>query len=414
MKTLLTTLALTFALTLQAHAAQVVESVAAVINDAVITQQDVDKRFQFILRQIDGELAPQDKEALYQRTIGQLIDEELLAQHAEDKGIRVNDREIQQAIANIERANNLKPGSFENMASGLRQTAKQKVKTEVLRRKVIDREIRPRISISNAEIDLLIKSLLSDSQVLERELSQIFIEAATPGEKEAAKKQIEQIYNQLQKGENFATLARAYSEDGSADKGGYLGWFSVGELSPQIEEGIEGLEVGSISEPIASRTGWHILKVSSQRETLPFDTKPIEEVNLVVIKAPKNDENEKQLKRIRRDLDDYKDVMAFFEEINDYPSFSASQNFGWMKKAEVPSSIAPYMDGLDGGEPSRVIETDDEVMVLFLAGERQTLPDKLQTYRERVRQRLMDNRIELANRRFVRDLRRRAFIDIRL
>ena len=74
------------------------------------------------------------------------------------------------------------------------------------------------------------------------------------------------LKNRIEQGDNFATLARAYSEDkGSAVEGGDLGWAPPGTFVPAFEETMNSLEKGVISEPFKSQFGWHILEVTDRR-----------------------------------------------------------------------------------------------------------------------------------------------------
>lgn len=83
---------------------------------------------------------------------------------------------------------------------------------------------------------------------------------------ERAKQQLDQLRLRiLQGGESFEDLARRYSKDSSAPQGGDLGWLSPGETVPQFEQAMDALSEGSVSQPIKSPFGWHLIKVDSRR-----------------------------------------------------------------------------------------------------------------------------------------------------
>ncbi|MEC5423700.1 peptidylprolyl isomerase [Virgibacillus sp. C22-A2] len=75
-----------------------------------------------------------------------------------------------------------------------------------------------------------------------------------------------EVKEKLDKGEDFAELAGEYSTDGSAEDGGNLGYFSIGQMVPEFEEVAFGMDEGDISEPVASQYGFHIIKVNDKRE----------------------------------------------------------------------------------------------------------------------------------------------------
>ncbi len=77
---------------------------------------------------------------------------------------------------------------------------------------------------------------------------------------------LEAIYQRLLKGEDFASLAKEFSEDkGSALKGGDLDWTAKGTMVPEFEAVMEETAIGSISKPFLSQYGWHVLKVEGRR-----------------------------------------------------------------------------------------------------------------------------------------------------
>ncbi|MDY6979242.1 MAG: peptidylprolyl isomerase [Pseudomonadota bacterium] len=82
-----------------------------------------------------------------------------------------------------------------------------------------------------------------------------------------ARQRLARLRERIQRGESFADLARAHSDDtGSAAEGGSLGWFNPGSMVPRFEEVVNRLDPGQISQPFQSRFGWHIVEVISRRK----------------------------------------------------------------------------------------------------------------------------------------------------
>lgn len=102
--------------------------------------------------------------------------------------------------------------------------------------------------------------------VEQRLVSHILIkpsEIRTPAQ---AQQQINDLYNRIQNGENFADLAREFSDDpGSGSEGGSLGWTQSGQMVPEFEQVMNSTPIGGVSEPFESRFGWHILTVLDKR-----------------------------------------------------------------------------------------------------------------------------------------------------
>lgn len=82
-----------------------------------------------------------------------------------------------------------------------------------------------------------------------------------------AKNRLDQLYQRIKGGEDFAALARAHSDDkGSAIKGGDLGWVNPGDLVPRFEEVMDALPINGLSEPFRTQFGWHIVQVLERRD----------------------------------------------------------------------------------------------------------------------------------------------------
>jgi len=76
-----------------------------------------------------------------------------------------------------------------------------------------------------------------------------------------------QLRDRIEQGEDFATLARAHSQDpGSASEGGDLGWVTPGQMVPEFEQAMDQLGIGETSQPVESRFGWHLIQVLARRE----------------------------------------------------------------------------------------------------------------------------------------------------
>lgn len=78
---------------------------------------------------------------------------------------------------------------------------------------------------------------------------------------------IQQLHDRIVQGEDFATLARANSQDpGSGSNGGDLGWVTPGQMVPEFEKAMDNLKVGEVSEPVKSPFGWHLIQVQERRQ----------------------------------------------------------------------------------------------------------------------------------------------------
>jgi len=159
----------------------------------------------------------------------------------------------------------------------------EKVKVAYL--EVSREQIAKTIDISDDEV----KELYDDNQIKytdpeQRQASHILIPVNKDGDAESKKKardKIEQLYKQLQSGEDFSELAEQYSKDpGSAKKGGDLGYFGKGVMVPEFEKMAFSLAINAIGEPIESPFGFHIIKLTAIKEA---QIKPLSEVKQKIV-----------------------------------------------------------------------------------------------------------------------------------
>ena len=106
-------------------------------------------------------------------------------------------------------------------------------------------------------------------------ISQILIALGPGSELLAVREKAQEVYAQLKKGERFEELAAKYSDGPEGRRGGNLGYIRQGDILPQIQKAIEQAPPGSVTEPIASPIGMHIIRVDDRK---PSEFRPFEEV----------------------------------------------------------------------------------------------------------------------------------------
>ncbi|HHH13704.1 MAG TPA: molecular chaperone SurA [Thiolapillus brandeum] len=115
-----------------------------------------------------------------------------------------------------------------------------------------------------------------------------------------ARIRLEQLYQRIQGGEDFAALARAHSDDkASALKGGDLGWVTPGDLVPKFEEVMNSLEIGQLSQPFRTQFGWHIVQVLDRREKDVTTESKRDEARLAIRKRKSEEALQLYLRKLR-------------------------------------------------------------------------------------------------------------------
>ena len=400
------------------HAA---DRIVAVVNDQVITLSQLQARTRLNLRQVGlANATAQQQEAVSKRSLSNLIDEELQRQYAEKSGVTLTKAETETSIANVKQAMGDEVWKTFT-AGGLEQAAKDKILAETRWQILIERNIRPRVQVSTAEADRLIAELAKGREIQEREISVIQMEPGTTPEDDKAKlDKLTELKQKVAAGEPFAELARAHSDDKSAVNGGKLGWFTTGELNPQLEQSLDSLQPGQTSEPIRTPTGWYLVRLDNTRSGTPVTIDPQTQLELFLLATPTPEgktayrDLEKSFDTTTARLKTRDNVTSYFSTSGFAESFPASTALGWVTQTDLDPILAKAIGNSHSGSWTGTVTVNGNSARLYLANTRQIMPEKLNQYREKVLSNLFGNRVELEARRFMQNLRQRAFLDIRL
>lgn len=254
-------------------APQVVDKVAAVVNNGVVLESDVNSMMQSVKGQSQqaGQQLPDDK-TLRHQILERLVMDNILLQKAKQAGLQVSDAQLDQAIANIAQQNKL---SIDQLRSRLAYdgmnyaTYREQIRQEMATSEVRNSEVRRRVSILPQEVDSLAEQMASQNSAgTELNISHILLplsENPTQQQVDDQEKLARQLTSEARSGADFAKLAIANSADAQALKGGNMGWGRLQELPSLFAQALVTAKKGDIIGPIRSGVGFHILKVNDMR-----------------------------------------------------------------------------------------------------------------------------------------------------
>jgi peptidyl-prolyl cis-trans isomerase SurA len=355
---------------LSANAApKVVEQVAAIVNNNVILESDVNDMLKTIKASTDSRNLPNDK-VLRQQIIDRLIIENLILQKAAKAKITVSDDEVTSAISRIAAQNGMTIDQLRSKLStmGISYGAyRERIHNDMLIEETRMHEVRPRIKVSEKEVDNLAKNIARrPTNNIDVKISHILIsvpEKASKQQIDNATNKARDIINRAQKGENFAKLATSYSNDDLALKGGSMGWRKLNELPTIFEERLIRAAKGSIIGPIRSGVGLHILKVDDTRSEAPKKI-TIQEVNarhiLIKTNVLVTDQLAKQkLTDIRKSITSGATTFEAAAKANSEDTGSASKggNLGWNRPEVYDNGFKTALTQLKKGEISQPIKS---------------------------------------------------------
>jgi peptidyl-prolyl cis-trans isomerase C len=271
------------------------ENKAAVVNGVVISQEEFDRELDFFIRRAapGGQPIPDVQMArMKNEVLDSLIDRELLFQESRKKGIQINSETVADQLKNIQQKYPNKD-EFTNQLNemGLSESdVKAQIERGLAIQELIDREIVEKIQISDEESKLFYDN---NPQFFEQpeqvKASHILIKVetgASDAQKAEARKKIESIQQKAQKGEDFADLAKTYSEGPSGPNGGDLGYFRRGQMVKPFEDAAFALKINETSDIVETRFGYHLIMV--------VDKKPATKMTYAEVKDRLNDHLKKQ------------------------------------------------------------------------------------------------------------------------
>ncbi|EBV7204821.1 peptidylprolyl isomerase SurA [Salmonella enterica] len=254
-------------------APQVVDKVAAVVNNGVVLESDVDGLMQSVKLNAGqaGQQLPDDA-TLRHQILERLIMDQIILQMGQKMGVKITDEQLDQAIANIAKQNNMTMDQMRSRLAydGLNYSIyRNQIRKEMIISEVRNNEVRRRITVLPQEVDALAKQIGTQNDAsTELNLSHILIalpENPTSEQVNDAQRQAESIVEEARNGADFGKLAITYSADQQALKGGQMGWGRIQELPGIFAQALSTAKKGDIVGPIRSGVGFHILKVNDLR-----------------------------------------------------------------------------------------------------------------------------------------------------
>lgn len=263
-----------------------------------------------------GAKIPADRiQRIEQNILKRLIEQTLISQAVDTAGVEVSAEDIAQGVAEYkERFQNEE--QFENYLKHGKVT-KESIEQRIRERRALEilLEKQGDLKVSDAEARTFYeenerfyteKAGIRASHILVK-----LAENASEDEVEAANKRIAEAQERLKKGEDFAAVAEELSDGPVAKKGGDLGFFSKGRMVKEFEEVAFNLEVDEVSEPVRTRFGLHIIKLTDQREDRKKD---FDEVKEQIVKSLQNKKFFTERRKLLAGLEKTAEIEKFLKE----------------------------------------------------------------------------------------------------
>jgi peptidyl-prolyl cis-trans isomerase SurA len=380
------------------------ESVAAVVNDEIISTYDLAQRMRLLIAtsgvQPTAETLPQfQREALIS-----LVDEHLQlhelrrVEKTQKMSIIASDDDIREEVGQMARGNNMSTAAFlaAIKAQGISQdTLFQQLRAQISWQRWIQGRYGSRLRIGDDQVKATETMLAASASKPQYQIGEVLIDAARVGGMQNALQGAQQLVTQMQQGAPFAAVARQFSSAATAASGGDVGWVSPGEMPAEVDAALEQLRPGQLSAPIPVRDGVYIIYLRDKRSGAGATL-----VNLkqAAVSLPAT-ATEADIAAARAKL---QSVRAAAKGCDD---------LGEAEIADLAPEFRQAAQTLAVGQVSEPIRTKVGLHLVAVCGKRAS--GGAQLTRDDIENRLYGQQLAMIARRYMRDLRNSATIETR-
>ena len=401
------------------------DRVVAIVEKEVITEVELKNAIDRVLKLSKEKDIPEERyqELVKANILDKLIQKSLIEQYAAQSGYTVEQKQIDAFLANVAKRNKISIDKLkENFISEGMKFSEfiNNIRYELLLKQIKNKEISTKINISDFEIDSqLRKNAILNPDIFN--LSHILIKNssdASDSDIETNHKKSIEAYKVLLSKKNFKDVAKEYSDDSTAESGGNIGWKKEQELPELFNEQLAKINVGEITKPFKSPSGFHILKINekkgiTKKKVLIKQTK----LSHIIIKQNEITPEEEILKRLNRFKNLIADGSKTFEDLAKQYSEDGSAadggDLGWISPGTTLPLFQSTYEALSINDISDPINTTLGWHILKVTDRRDNdLTDESFKYSARIQ--LINQKTELIYKDWIKQLRDQSFIDIRM
>jgi len=392
--------------------------IAAVVNDDVISVSDLSSRIRMISLSAAIPDTPEARKRVAAQVLRTLVDEKLELQEAKRKNITASQEEIDKAVSSIAQQNKLTADQLYEVlkANGIERSALiSQVTASIVWAKLIRQMAAETDPVSDNEIDAAMKRLKQNEKTPEARVAEIFLAVDNPGQDDEIRQLAERLVSQMKQGTRFSAVAQQFSKSATAAVGGDIGWVHPEELSPPLANAVAEMRPGELSPPIRAPGGYYLLLVLDRRGAggAPSEDDTLLHIVQVVFPLPPQAGDEARRAAIARaqsvksEAKNCEDMVRIGKTVA--PQLSSQ---GDLRLNQIAPSMRTAVLGLGIGQASQPILQKNGVGVIMVCSKNQQ--KAVTATRDDVAESLMRGRVDMLAQRYLRDLRRTAFVDVRV
>lgn len=400
------------------------DRIVAVINKEVITQFELNDRIGRVQKELQRRgTSSVDRSEIEHQVLDRLVVEKVQLQYARETGMRVDDLELDRTVNRVAENNKLSLTEFRQKLEGDSipfDKFREELRNEILLARLRDREVTSKLTVSDGEIDNLLFEQSEQKEIgTEYNVAHILVrvpEQATPAQVEARRARAEEVVRRSKDGVDFAQIAATYSDAPDALQGGVIGWRTQQRLPELYVQALAGLKPGEVSGVFRSPAGFHVIKLVEMRGAgapLLVEQAHVRHVLVRTNELVSEDEAKRKLVALRERVVNGVDFAELARLNSDDGSASRGGDLGWVYPGDtVPEFERAFVD-LKLMEVSQPVKTPFGWHLIQVL-ERRTADVSTDRKRVEARKALLERKGDEAYQEWLRQLRDRAYVELRL
>ena len=413
---------LTFFLFLQVHGPQAIaqtsQRIVAVVNESMISMRDLNERIRLVLAASGLAVTPANHERLRPQVIQVLIDEHLQLEEARQRRVTVSEAEITAAKRGIEIHNRMQEGAYDQFLKANQisiRTAHAQLRASIAWSKLVNGRFSRIANVTSEEINAVLETFERNLGKPQYRVAEILLAVDDPARENNVKTFAARLVNEIRNGGNFNAIASEFSTSAGAAAGGRIGWVAPGQLAPEIDAVINTLEPKQVSDPIRTRSGYHIIiledrqiveaanpmlaRVSLKHVLVPLPSEPDEAALATALATARN---------VATEAAGCADLDRLAEDVKS----PVETDLGEFQLGNLSAATREAVADLPVGTASDPIRFPTGIAVMMVCN-RVEPPSNIPTSND-IEQQLHGRKLQSLGQRYMRNLRRNAFIEPRL
>ncbi len=394
--------------------------IAAVVGEEAISSYDVENRIKFIIATTKLSGTQDVLERIRPQVLRALVDERLQLQEAAKYSINISEDDINNAIAGIEKQRGMPQGGIFAILQKNnvpKETFTTQIHAQLAWNKLVMKNLRPLVKISDEEVKLARGQIAAPTKINEIKIAVFTLPVDKAARENEIKKLADKLVREIRAGASFEEVTRQFS--GSSGRGGGTPepfWIRPSQLHPIISKALSSPKPDAITDPVRTETGYNIVKIYDMRVQDKAVEKEMEITLKEILLRLKPEATSKEANVLLQIGEDVAKHPGTCEEkglagMDNLKDFDIEVNFKTDMLSQLPQALRIISENLKQGDISTPFASSEGIRLYMLCGKKDITESPAND--DRIREMIYAQKMELEAQKYMRNLRRDGFVEVR-